>query len=358
MKQVRQWILIDPLDTLFFKGSEPMIAGESHEVRSVFPPMPSTLLGALCTAILQQRGIDPKAFVSKTGPDPSIVRDYPFLGNPGSSGFHVTGPLFHVRPAGGRGEWLFPSPAHWFGALPEHLQDGQEVQVAVAEELPDRLRPPGLCGSVSSPLWVLQPEQSDTKSLGGYWTNMAALVALKQGKHSVKVLHSTGSKISDKPALVSLETLYGNEVRVGIALETGTRRVRPGHLYSATQVRLRAGVNLAVGLSEELIPSHLDAAGILQLGGEQRLVSYQLLSNGPPVADGSSPWILSLSAFPAEKLYLHKWETLPRVSGHLIRMGGWDMKERFHKPMKAYFPAGAVIKVGQDIVLPFGFMRL
>ena len=27
MTQVKQWILIDPLDTLFFKGSEPMIAG-------------------------------------------------------------------------------------------------------------------------------------------------------------------------------------------------------------------------------------------------------------------------------------------------------------------------------------------
>jgi CRISPR-associated protein Cmr3 len=41
--EIRQWIEIDPLDTLFFRGSEPMVAGESHEVGSLFPPIESIL---------------------------------------------------------------------------------------------------------------------------------------------------------------------------------------------------------------------------------------------------------------------------------------------------------------------------
>ena len=36
--------------------------------------------------------------------------------------------------------------------------------------------------------------------------------------------------------------------------------------------------------------------------------------------------------------------TMPRASGKLLRVGGWDMQKGFHKPLSAWFPAGTVIQ--------------
>ena len=111
---IKQWIEIDPLDTLFFRGSEPMVAGQNHEVRSVFPPMPSTILGALRTAILAQRGVSLAAFLQHEESSP-VVQSLPLLGSAEKSGFAVAGPLIEAEIAGGARETFLPSPAHWFG---------------------------------------------------------------------------------------------------------------------------------------------------------------------------------------------------------------------------------------------------
>ena len=51
------WYKFNPVDTLFFRGAEPMIMGENHTVSHVFPPPAHTLSGALRTAVLIQNGI-------------------------------------------------------------------------------------------------------------------------------------------------------------------------------------------------------------------------------------------------------------------------------------------------------------
>lgn len=354
MTLARQWILIDPLDTLFLKGSEPMVAGENHEVRSVFPPMPSTMRGAIRTAIIQQRGISLMDF---TASEPTVVQNYPLLGTWDNPGFEVVGPLFQVQIGGGDTEWLIPAPAHWFAAVPQSTEDGQTVQVTVAERLPDSTGTLGICGSVRDPMWVLNPTDWDMRSLAGYWTNAVTMERVSTGSHSVNIHTSLEKITANEPFVVGLGALFGNEVRVGIALDAGTRRARTGHLYSATHVRLRPGVAMAVGFSEELIPTHLDTEGILQLGGEQRIVRYTLAKK-PPLKGGTSAWVMSLSLVPFKALEKFGWDGFHRASGPLTRMGGWDMKMGFHKPMTAYLPAGTVIMVGQDIPLPQGFVRI
>ena len=59
------WIEIDPLDTLFFGGTESMVAGENHEADTMFPPMPATLTGAVRSAILGQKGILPAEYLDE-----------------------------------------------------------------------------------------------------------------------------------------------------------------------------------------------------------------------------------------------------------------------------------------------------
>jgi CRISPR-associated protein Cmr3 len=361
MKKIKQWILMEPLDTLFFKGLEPMIAGESHEVRSIFPPMPSTLCGALRTGVMLQRGIDPRVFSATDGSNPEIRRNFPLLGMPAEPGFEIVGPVFLVQNGRNGGDWLFPAPANWLGPKPDRRQGGKQsdtVRISMGQPLAACQAGLGLCGSVSNPLWASNPKDRDVVSLAGLWVNGAALEACSSGRGTLKMITEPDKFKSGDPTIVKLSALFEHEVRVGIALERDNRKVRPGHLYSSTHVRLADGVGLVVGLSEALVPSYLDKTGIVQLGGEQRVVRHELLPEGPNVPGGGSPWLMSLSPVPYEDIKKHGWEELPRASGPLIRMGGWNMKEQFHKPVTAYFPPGTVIMAGHDRPAPFGFIRI
>jgi CRISPR-associated protein Cmr3 len=356
MTGMKQWVRIDPLDTLFFKGSEPMIAGESHEVRSVFPPMPSTFVGAFCTAILQQRGISPVDYISSTWKDTDLFKKYPLLGKPGSPSFKIVGPLFHVQTQNGSGEWYFPCPANWFSDLSG--RPGEKRSVAMADIFPDSVSSLGLCGSVDYPIWLLKPEKQDLKSLSGYWANKSAFETMKKGKGVTGIHNSLKATEANQASIMTLSAFFKDEVRVGIALETGTRKAKEGHLYSATHIRLRTGVAMIVGFSEDLVSSYLDDHGILTLGGEQRIAHYNMLSEAPHLPNGDSPWLMSLSPFPHTYLSDYQWQGLPRASGPFIRMGGWDMKKHFHKPMTSYLPAGTVIRAGKESPVPFGFIRI
>ncbi|NLJ29281.1 MAG: hypothetical protein GX433_14925 [Deltaproteobacteria bacterium] len=351
-----QWIFIDPLDTLFFKGSEPMVAGENHEVRSVFPPAPSTLSGAICTAVLRQKGIQPARFVDS----PQGISDLPLLGSSDALGIEVIGPLLHIDFKDGTGEWFIPAPANWFICEPTAIgeEDFCEVAVSVAEVPADGFSSLGLMGSTPLPAWVMNPKSQDMKGLSGYWINTAALEAVIHGKDTIRMYESIKKIRAGEPILASLKFFLDFETRVGIALEDRTRKVKKGHLYSTTQVRLQTGVRIGVGLQSDMIPSHLNEKGTLQLGGEQRVSSYEHHAEGPSFPTGQTAWIMALSIFPFQTLKEHGWEELPRVSGAILRMGGWDMKKQFHKPMKAYLPQGTVIRIGEDASIPRGFIRI
>lgn len=376
MQEIRQWLLLDPLDTLFFRGGEAMIAGEDHEVTTVFPPLPSTLAGALCTAALLQRGLLSR-FLAAGAADPALP-DYPLLGRPGAPALQVLGPLFQVTTRDGTPEYFFPAPAHWFItsaaeeqckkliARPEEEREkGEggkekkevEVEVRVGEvrkEIYDSL---GLRGTVSQPVWVQNPPADDPKSLTGFWANRAAFEAVAKGD---KVFCSPLEElVAGRPTVLPLSGLYVRESRVGIALERATRRVRRGHLYSTTQVRLLPQVKIVAGLDQELIPPYLDPEGLLVLGGEQRVAHYQELTSGPALPQGNSDWLLALMPQPFALLVQQGWRDKPRASGPLVRRGGWDLHKQFHKDTVAYLPAGTVIKVeDRHAALPFGFLRL
>lgn len=358
MNKTKQWLLLDPLDTLFFRGSESMVAGEDHEVRSVFPPLPATLMGALTTAMLQQRSIRPEDYVQKKGPPPEITSQYPLLGVPGRPGFQVLGPFFRAEVENKEIEWFFPAPAHWYASISGKEKDIQKVEVHPVEILTEKYQALRMCGSVSDPVWVLNPKRENLKSLAGMWVNTEAFATLAERKATISLCPKLEQVIKSNPAVVPLLALFDNELRVGIALESGTRRVKTGHLYSATQIRLAPGVHLAICLDVDLIPSHLDSEGILSLGGEQRLVHYRPPSTVPHIPPGSSCWVMALAPQPYNQIKDQGWENLPRASGPLLRLGGWDMKEGFHKDTVAYVPAGTVIKVPLEAKIPFGFMRL
>lgn len=364
---VKQWLSLRPVDTLFFRGSEPMIAGESHEVRSVFPPMPSTLIGSICTAIMKQHNIRPADFVAQEGPKAEILQDYPLLGRPGDPHFELVGPLLIHSAKNEKVDWFFPCPANWFGTVPPIINKGSSgsghqkspvMDVSVSELDADTLKALGLCGNVSDPPIILEPETQDLKSLAGYWANLEALKSTGARVKKCFYCSELDSLDSREAMIISPQALFSIESRVGLALENGLRKAKTGHLYGATHVRLKDSVRMAVGLSENLVDSHLDASGILSLGGEQRIASYELLPEAPSIDSSTSDKIMALAPFPYSSLKANDMEDLPRASGALLRMGGWDMKTSFHKPCRAYLPAGTVIWTGINKNTPFGFIRL
>lgn len=326
------WLAIDPVDTLFFRGAESMEAGENHEVDTMFPPMPATITGAIRTAILRQKDIAPAEYLKK--PE-HWQRQYPLLGTPAQPGFTLLGPLFLAGE-----NLLLPAPAHWFADLPESskMEWGKEYPVQVAAVLDQN--PLGLAGSVAQPFWVRQPVGNDMKALNGYWCTIASFSTLVQGQKEISFINNPSQLQSGKAAILPASALFVREERVGIAL-TRQRTAKEGHLYSAVHVRLREGILLVAGINSEP-PWPLDGEGILQLGGEQRVCRYRLLTELalPEKVDGKH--LLALG--PVELFVLPPELALaPRASGKLLRIGGWDMEKGFHKPMSAWLPAGTVL---------------
>ncbi len=331
------WLEIDPIDTLFFRGAESMEAGENHEVDTMFPPMPTTIVGAIRTAILGQRGIAPADYLGQ--PD-KWQKEYPLLGPPGKPGFDLLGPLFLA----GRDCLLLPVPATWYADFKDNpLTTDTPYSVQAAKPLSNS--PLGLCGSVSDPFWVHKPSGNDMQPLAGQWATAAAFSAMQQGSAELVFRDNPDQLKTDEAAILPADSLYTREERVGLAL-TKQRTAKEGHLYSAVHIRLQGGVRIVAGMHSDY-ECCLDRQGILQLGGEQRVCRYQTLSDLvlPDNKDSQQLYAISPLEFSNLPADLQK---KPRASGKLLRIGGWDMEKRFHKPMTAWLPAGTVI--GSDSI--------
>lgn len=316
-----------------------MEAGENHEVDTMFPPMPSTIIGAIRTAILRQRGIAPADYLGQ--PD-KWQKEYPLLGGPGKAGFELLGPLFLA----GRDCLLLPVPATWYADLPEtnNMKWGGKYQTQVAKPL--TASPLGLCGSVSDPFWIHKPSGSDMQPLAGYWATAAAFAAMQNDSAELVFRNSVDQLTLEDPAILPINALYTREERVGLAL-TRQRTAKDGHLYSVVHIRLQSGVRIAAGM-HSVHENCLDQQGILQLGGEQRMCRYQVLPELvlPNNKDGQQLCTISPVEFSSLSADL---QNKPRASGKLLRIGGWDMEKRFHKPMAAWLPAGTVIDTNSTL---------
>jgi len=329
MQQIH-WIEIDPVDTLFFKGTESMVAGENHEADTMFPPMPTTLTGSVRTAILRQNNIPPSDYIANSE---KWVEQYPLLGSPEKAGFSLVGPLFRIDNT-----TLYPAPAHWMADISDNVTDGTKVNVQTGTPFTDNSL--GLTSSVDAPFWIRHPVAAEMNSLAGYWVTDNCFKEMVSGSGAF-VLHRKCQDLeNNEAAIFSVNDLFHREERVGIAL-TCMRTAKEGHLYSTVHVRMQAGVRLLIGL-QSVHFFCLDTQGIIQLGGEQRMCSYSLVKPADLPVNPEGQLLFALSPIPA-KLPQSLYDQ-PRSSGKLLRVGGWDMKEKFHKPLVAWLPAGTVIQ--------------
>jgi CRISPR-associated protein Cmr3 len=359
-------ITLTPVDTLFFRGAEPMEAGENHFMSFLFPPMPSTLLGALRTAMLVKNQIPFRDFVRRQAPDETTSVGK-LLGTPEEAGFGFSGPLFVVENAEGQIP-LLPAPAHWFTAK-ENLREenaGEPVTISEAQPLSQAARDFGLCASIMQQAnaqwrWVTPPDDKELTSLDGYWITASALTNHTQ----LKLLQRVEELSPNQPLLLPQAALFQTEMRVGIGRDNLSRTAQNGRLYTTSHVRLTEGVRLLLLPDHDLTPA-LGTAGVVQLGGEQRVAQYAVGADEKilPSLTGKAKSSTWLSLSPIKSSAVAVLQPAGLASGKLRRIGGWEMKkgdggsgnnQGFHREMEGWHPAGTVLFFEEARPVPHGW---
>ena len=297
------WYKFTPVDTLFFKGAEPMNLGENHTTSQIFPPPAHTLCGALRTAVLVQNSVSIEAYAHGKAPG-EIYETIGRAGDPAP--FNLIGPLFMLGT-----DVYVPAPYLWFK---EKDSGSGKVKIIKGESLQSRL----LKTDTLSFIWA-RGVKGEMVSIGGMWIRRDDL-------------HSSQDFVEVKKC----EDFFENEPRTGIALEKN-RSVREGHLYSFNHARLKREVSLVFGADRNLPLQH---KGVLKIGGEQRFGWYEEISEEHIRFQNEGNFYLSLSILEGTD----EANNAVVATGKVQYLGGWDLHAGFHKPMKGYFPAGTVCR--------------
>ncbi len=305
-----EWYVIEPLDTLFFRGAEPMEAGQLTAA-ALFPPPVSVILGALRTTVLYQKGISVQDYIQGQAPDIVLER----IGrSEHEAPFQVMGILFS------RGKQVFaPAPAAWFVDMTTKPRCGEELigkEVIMPEKSASLADLDALVSGGQPPVVLTR---DNALSLSGYWVDM-------------ELLAQPAPVIGPGQVLLSGE-LYSLEPRIGIAMDAN-RKVVEGKLYSAGHIRLRENVRLIIGIDRDI---GLRTQGHLTLGGELKVCHYTRCA-APKLPQNPETFYTSLAPTHLTQDILDKII----CSSKPVTLAGWDMAKGFHKPSRTWLPSGAV----------------
>lgn len=302
------WYSFTPQDTLFFRGAEPAVMGESHSASMIFPPPAHTIVGALRTAALFQNEI---AFAdyNKGSLPPGKESVIEAIGKSGEAApFNVLGPFFLSEDK----IWV-PCPFIWFSD-----KNGKRDPAAKTRKVTISAPCPKTLFKTESGEKLFWAKGYGLETLGGNWVSLDELCTAAEEK-----------------TIKGGSDFFTSEIHTGIALDIkNKRKARDGHLYSFVHARLRQDVKLVFGVDRQL---PLRDSGIFKLGAEQRFGEYRKIGN-IKMPRGSSGLFISLSIVAGSK----EANDCCIATGRIQYYGGWDLHKGFHKPMKGYFPAGSV----------------
>lgn len=311
---------VTPVDTLFFRGAEPLEAGQLTST-GLFPPPVTVISGALRTAVLKQKNIRFEDY-NKGSVSADVTK---LIGESGKNApFTVTAVLLK------NGENIYaPAPYSWFvdvdsNKKPTNSSEFAGLVLYRADYCNENARQQfGISASVSPlPLVVTKDEAI---CLGGNWIRL-------------ELLYKKDQITLAKGDILTPKELYGTENRTGISLleketDRPTRQVREGALYTAGHIRLADGVSMIIGIDNEC---GLDDNGIITLGGEQRMSSYQKIALS--IQNNNSGRYIALSPIKADTTIRDK----TFCAGKPVMIAGWDLAKKFHKDSETWFPAGSV----------------
>lgn len=315
-----QWLFLEPIDVWFFRDNKPFTASQNFVARSIFPPSPQTVLGALRTAHLEQTGTDWARF--GRGEVQTEV------GTPDSlNGFAIRAP-FVARYADGKVERFFSAPLD----LLHNKETGAYVLLKPAEQYD---------WYTNKPFEVWRPLEgggSGFKEAEG-WLSERQFLDYLDGKPPTGELHKSSA-------------IFEREGRVGLMLNRARRANEKGYFYQAECIRLQEGYGLLAGVNKPLFAER----GALTLGGEARGAYYQRLAQAPESLhrhkQGNLRIILLTPAYLSGGWQPKSGDWSPWVGkrGKLVSLvigkpqpiSSWDVARNRARPLYNYLPAGSV----------------
>lgn len=344
-----KWFRVDPVDAWFFRDGSPFNLGEDHvESTNLFPPPASTLSGAVRFSLAKNNGWNGVGSWAEVV-DSTKIPLVEVLGNgPNDLGLlKFNGPFVAFE-----GSPLFPVPRHVAGVrTTESVENGISHRFRAS----DWFKPgePLRCESGMKMLPVLSKRYADGEPIpevaDGFLLNIDGLRQVSLGKLPL-----------DKH-FVPLESLYSDELRVGIGRNKRTGAVLDGMLYNPRYIRPAPRVGLVVGLSG--VPDQWSVPELIQLGGESRMAYLESIqapafnsssdvSNGcvlialtpalfaGTMNDGHGWW----GAGPGDDARLLSTEFQGKVKTCLLdrpmKIGGWNTLARAPEPMHPYVRPG------------------
>ncbi|MGI6209371.1 MAG: type III-B CRISPR module-associated protein Cmr3 [Anaerolineae bacterium] len=312
-------LFLEPVDVWLFRDGRPFNAGSDHRARSLFPPYPSVLQGAIRSHELVLKGVDlgcANAIAQAVG----TAEDYGRL--------RMRGPLIARRNGNGLQRY-FPVPA--------------DVRV-LADETTEPLRvgtlPPGVVAGSRHRLPRLLFSQGQAEKEGrGRWLSEADLEKALAGEAVT--------------ALTDRE-LYALEPRIGIERDSTTRATVPEMLYEVEYVQPAEGVGLWVDVQGY---EGWPAEGYMRIGGEGRAAHFrQTAALAWPGLDPTERLPDRFRVYFAAPAYFQEgwrpadWERFfqgqvrleaAALTGYET-IGGYDWAQGKQKASRRFVPAGSV----------------
>ena len=325
-------LFLQPNDTFFFRDGKPFTKGEQSEGYSIFPPLPSTLLGALRTAYIAERGDLPSFYA---GDMSETIGTHDSLGS-----MHLKGVFLADRNSG----IYYPIPLDL---------------VVKKNEKEKMLYPLEVC-----------PNNANLRS------NSSLDYLLRwNGKEDIEA--ETSSKLI---TLYMKQYLLGQyktlkyrprdyfvceEPKIGIQRSRETLTSEDSLLYrinmSRFQSRSRDMSELGFIAGYECKKALPNEKGLLKLGGEGKSFLYESSNHNPDPfptkadedklkkAIKDSGFFKLYFATPAifkngwlPKTTLKAIEFVTAAVGKSVPIGGWNMRENKPKPARRAVPAGSV----------------
>lgn len=340
-------LFLQPNDTFFFRDGRPFTKGEQSEGHSIFPPLPSTILGALRTLYIAEHG-DLASFYAG-----AMAQT---IGTPNSLGSMQLKGVFLAD----KRDIFFPIPLDLVTKKKENEKKLYRLT----------LRPADPNGRSNASLihrlqWV-GPEDVASETDGKFWP--IDLHEYLLGRQNEFMFRKQECFVHDEP-------------KIGIERNRQTFTSAEGMLYRIRMSRFRNLNNKRSALSEFgfVVDYHceeaLPAKGMLKLGGEGKSFRYEQSQHNPNPYSTEDMAILKVAIQQASafKLYfatpaifkqgwLPAWlddktlcgryplsrtaslplELITAAVGKPTTIGGWDMAQGKAKPTYRAVPAGSV----------------
>lgn len=316
-------LFLSAVDVWLFRDGRPFDAGDNHYARSLFPPYPLTMQGAVRAYHLLVKAVNPgdrDAIVATVG----TAEDFGSL--------RMRGPFIARHNADGTLTRYFLTPADvapWNG--------NNEVKAITPQAAAER----NVITSADERLPLAFFSHSDVqtkKGESGDWLTEAQLEACLQGKPV-------------KPS--QADDLFTLEYRYGIGMDSDRRATRQGLLYAAEFIRPCDDVGLYVEVSGY---DGWPAQGVLRLGGESRGARFEqvrvLSWPAPP-----NPLPRRFKLYFASPTYFEGgwkpkdgWKRFfdgdvtlqaAAIRNYEVR-GGYDLVSNSQKAARRFVPAGSV----------------